>query len=92
MRSLAVTLLVLTSLSAAAADGKILGHLVSKGTKITLISARGELVYTLRDATGRMLAERIDEQRLAADFPRLYERMKSSLARPEEHGLRWAGM
>lgn len=92
MRSLAFALLVLATASAAAADGKILGHLVSKGTKITLISAHGELIYTLRDAGGRMLAERIDERRLAADFPRVHERIKSALARPGEQGLQWAGM
>ena len=92
MRSLAFALFVIAALSATAADGKILGHLVSKGTKITLISSQGELIYTLRDAGGRILARRINEQRLAADFPQLHRRVKSALARPAEHGFEWAGM
>ncbi len=88
----AIGILLAHSLPAASADIS-LGQLRTRDARITLLASASGPRFTVHSPDGTLLAKRLTEAQLARELPKIYERIRSSVASTSEGArpLEWAG-
>ena len=89
----AVACAVVVSPLPAASEEAVIGHVVTREYKVTILSTVAGIRYSVRDATGRALAEQIAPEQLLASYPEAYRTIASGVADDSRvpSAIIWAG-
>lgn len=58
----------------------VIGHLESRGYKITILAVDDRRLFTLHDRDGNLVAEQLSETDLRARHPEIHEKLKEGIA------------
>ena len=64
----------------------VIGHLISRNEKITILAGKEGLLYTIADESGSVTLREVSEEELQVNRPQLYERLQRGYAGA------WAGI
>lgn len=87
----AIALAVLASPLQVSSEGVVIGHVVTREYKITITSTREGIRYSVRDTTGRALAEQLAPEQLLARYPEAHRTIFHGVGERVPGGIVWAG-
>ena len=77
----------------AASEETVIGHVITREYKVTILSTLTGIRYSVRDSTGRALAEQIAPEQLLASYPGAYHAITTGVADHSgpPNAIIWAG-